>query len=559
MDGIVYKRYFIGLSIISLLTLIAGILALLIRMQDGCEGITYGDMEYYTQLWYNFSHGFPFVQSSYYINPAAGYTGNTYSYINMFAIHATVSSHVIAILSLFFPDVDGLLAAHLIFIYVVTGFYGWRLCVISSKNKDEAIFAYSVFIIALCVPGLLENLSFAAMPLGMTIPFMVAAVFYLRCEKFWPFYLFIILTLLTSEDASLLTGSFAVYIFLFENKKMRFSLVPFATSIAYLAFVIFIAQPHARADLVTSNGSYVAAAIYRVFSPASPISIWHADWWSAQYASLGHMKSLFIILSMAFIPGLVTGDRRSLLRGAAFIFVGGGGIWAMNLVWGIWAGIHHLSPLVALAIALVALQTCANRINPFNREGRAALICLALICTFASFGELRQIYTESSISVRALAKDVLDADIGLTRTVAIYRGRYGEACNIKSNFEVRRIISRIPRNQSVSYLTHPDLGAWIASRNAYWRYPDLYDKADYLVLQNNIQALVAVDTHIPMSNASRVVETKDIIGNLYQELVIREDLYSVYYDSENVLILERKTRYENEIPRQLIGFNFLLR
>src|SRR5262249_54444525 len=114
-------------------------------------------------------------------------------------------------------------------------------------------------------------------------------------------------------------------------------------------------------------------------------------------------------------------------------------------------------------------------------------------------------------------------------------------------------------DQSISYLTHPDLGAWFAARNAYWRYPDFYDKADYLVFQKNVQAIVSVDTHIALYAEDRLVDTHEIIGKVYNDLVVTKRLYSVYQENGNVLVLKRNDRAPNEIPRRLVGFNFLFR
>jgi hypothetical protein len=135
-----------------------------------------------------------------------------------------------------------------------------------------------------------------------------------------------------------------------------------------------------------------------------------------------------------------------------------------------------------------------------------------------------------------------------------------------SNIATINYIGEIPSDSSVVYWTNRTAEAFIVTRSDIWRFPNYFDKADYLVIQKNVNNSFYEISHEESvtlleaigkgswgsSGDIRSITLKDIEG-ITRYLVYEKKTHEVVADNKYIIAFEKIKKETFEMPYFTIG------
>ena len=502
------------------------------------------------QLFHNVLHGRP-LQSSLYASLLAGlsvgFSHNPHAYIHAFVVHVNLTPYLLAPLWNLHPTLWWLYALVLLVNYVGWSYFAWKILRLLSPASAASKTALAIAL--LLSSGFFFTLQQKAQLLLFSGPLILAAYdSLLRRRPGW-FLASIGLLCLISEDAAVLAGTFALYLILFEPAYRKPAAWAGALSLGYLAVLLFIVQPAARAELT-------------LLAPTNMEFV-------LRHVTLANVKDLPIQLLPAwgFLPAfaiaiLLFGRPTIRLRQLAGLLV-----VAPLAHWGeivlVSAG-HHLMPVIScLFLALILVLGSCPDVPTSSRLLSRRQIVTGLLCTgLFILLTLRAVATNMPAQIRPAA-------YRLAGKPEAARALEQQAKEIASNRRVLDVIRTIPPDRSLVFLINSSLEGFIAGRSDLWKFPDYYDVADFLVVQRDARhaffaftpspglALPTVirQGHVDLFDATSV--TDGMVQALIEGLVHRAKTHRIRRDGPHVVVLERLTRHPAVVPPTTVGFGWM--
>ncbi|MEK7389055.1 MAG: DUF2079 domain-containing protein [Elusimicrobiota bacterium] len=483
------------------------------------------------QMFHNFLHGREF-QSSLFATLAAGhsvgFSANPHAFIHADVIHVNFTPYLFAWLWAPRPTPAGIYA--LIFSWNLTAGAWWTFSILRRTPHPDvprrAAFASAI----LAFGGLLSVLCQMAQMLLFAGPILLAAYdSFLARRRGW-FLFWIALLALVSEDAAMVAVCFGLHLLFVEDEGRPYGIGALALCVPYLALILFIVQPAARAELTLTGATTTAVVAKKLFSLDA----------GALAANLRSMAPL-----SPFIPAFVLSaawfgvpDRRALARAASLALLPALPHWGECLVVG---GAHHLGP-PWYGLFLALLSCLRDGIRPDPRAARWAWAAAA-----AFF---------------AVGARVQAGHLPLHMKPALYRlaGRDDQAASLErslakeeaSNRAVIEAVSRLPVESSLVFLGNNRVLGFIAGRPEIWEYPQYSDRARFLLIQKD-----AIDANFSPLSGER---DRPVTASQVEELrraSVAGGLYRTALENEHILLLERTLEVPFESPASTIGWGWV--
>jgi hypothetical protein len=497
------------------------------------------------QMFHNFVFGRPF-QSSLFAGLGAGasvgFTHNPYAYIHANVIHVNLTPYIFALLWSLAP------APATIYFLI----FAWNLAAgawlsrsilrrLGSTDLDQrALFAVA----CLVGGGLLSVLCQMGQLLLFAGPFILA-VFDAFLSRRKAYFLLAVLALaLLSEDSTMVLGTLAAFLFLFEEDGRPWGLAAGLVAAGWIGLVLFKIQPTARAALTLTHSTTTAVVAGRVFALGARTLV-------ANVSSMAPLlpSALAFPLAAAFfgVP-----DRKTLLRAAA---LGAAVALPHGIECVLVGGAHHLlPPFYAMHLALLV---CLAGVPGRPAGGRAAAALAAAFFAAALRVNAGQLPVELKPALYRLAHKPAKAEAAALSLA-------GEEV---SNRDVLSASRALPADASLVYLVNNHLTGFLSARSDVWEFPDQFDRADYVLVQKDAidadysfaprpgEPLSATFASTPRANERGQRATAQMLDALKAGLV-GPGVYSVSSEDDHVLLLKRNAPTPREIPPSTFGWNW---
>lgn len=505
------------------------------------------------QVFHNALHGRLF-QSSLYASRAAGlsvgFSENPYPYIHTSVIHVSFTPYLFAPLWGLLPNLYWLYGLIFLVNYAGLSYFAWKLLQLRSPRTARAKTALAVAL--LLSSGFFFTLQQKAQLLLFCGPFILASYYFLLRERLAAFLAAILLLCMISEDAAMVAATFSLYLALCEPTRRRYALWAAVVSIAYLALVLLVIQPAARHELVLTESTTTALILKKVLriTPGQLLSL------PLQLLpALGFLPAFGIVYLLYGRPAI---PLRQLL---GLILIAPLPHWGETVVVG--AG-HHLMPILAFLFLALVLMLGASRDAAPTKDRFASRRAWPLAALTALF---------LLLSLRAVASNI-PAQIRLRLLTPGGPQAAAQQLRLRTDEETanRRTIAAIQRiapRHSLVFLTNSSVEGFIAGRSDLWKFPDYYDRADFLVLQRHarhaffaFQPLLGADLArvIQQGQSSpddRAVITDAMVQALIDSLVLRARTHRLAADEPHVVVLERIRKEPMPVPPSTVGFGWL--
>jgi hypothetical protein len=453
-----------------------------------------------------------------------------------------LSLPLVALVYRYAPSVNTLYALALIVNYV-----GWAVMfrtIFRASNHHDAdqrfLWFYSLVLASHCF-GLIVTAKVNMVSLACPL---VAVLYY--CVVIGHRFAYVLTALalcLISEDVALFVLSFSVYVWLFEPARRRLAYVSFAIAFAYATLVIAFIQPAVRHDL--GQSSYLAIRLARTGDTMNVLKF------------VAQSSSLLLFLPAFAMTHFLAGRRRwtdyDWPRLAGLVFIAPASYWLICFVYGGFNVHHELMILSCVLLALAEFSSQPSWKPAIGFTDRRVWLLLAFF-----------ILTNGALNVR---------DIGGTTLVrgVLGRTRSGDSLGaaIQSNRAVIAAMQSIPLDRTVVYWTNRTVEAFVVDRPDVWRFPYLWDRADFLVIEREAKESFFgfdADTHQDLRDAlagGRLYSstafapiTPTAVHRIENELVRRRRSHTVRVANEHVLILERMQKEQIDLPSTTVGLGW---
>lgn len=541
-------RYTIGLTLLSGIFFALMLVFFFFNLGTASSDYSAGGVTATVQLFYNFLNGRPFQTSLYAIDQSIGFI-NPYAYLNIYAIHINLTPYLFAPIWNFWPNLSWLNGLVFLVNYGCMAIFAWKTL--------EHLSPHSYKIKALTAIGLLLSSGFLftfqqnAQFLLLSGPFMLAAYYFLLTRQRSMFVVSMILLCLISEDAAMVAVTFSFYVFLFDRDARSFAYLAGTFSIVYLAAVLLIVQPAARAELAITSSTTALVIIKQIvdFNPDLGTLL------------IGLAPALFFAPAFVIVVLLFGRPDVSWAKVAGLVFIAPFPHWGQSIVVG---ATHHLLPVIIFLFA--AFITVLGRTPdvqsatlPFPRKKAIFVFGLTAIFWAASM----------RILVSNLPEPIL---------VPIYKlaGKNERARKIeqnildrKGNQRVLEVVRQIPKENSLVFMTNSAIAGIIADRSDIWPFPHYYGAADYLVLQPGArQSSFSFPTtgslnfkeslakgRASISNDSVISE--ESVNSIVRHLVVEEKTHRLALEEPGVVLLERIKKQPLYMPPSTVGFGWI--
>lgn len=526
--------WIIAIAVLALLWLMVYIAVFFYQVNSTLSDASWGDVSYYNQLAYNFTHGRP-LQSSLYRRGGPAVLDNPFPYVHSFSIHVNFTPYLFLWLYKFMPTVSGLYMITILF--NVVGFLGigWLIARRIFSNKDRFISYALTCAMFLCALPFVEIITYKGhFPLFAGPLILAAYYFCLRGNRLMLAVTGLLLCGI-SEDLAMFMCSFSAYLFIFEKHIRKTALWMGIGSAMYLALAFFVIQPASEIGLTLARPFDVAAR---------PV-----------FSNMVNLKSLSIVLffvvifffirlvSALSVMALFSGFKKKIewKKPLGLIIIASASHWFIVMVEG---GGNHLIPVIActfLALLLVA-EKLELRPVAVVRIAAAALICTALLLTNA---------------------------YRMVKHFPFYSDAKSIA-RMKTNKSTLNEIATLPNKAGISYWTNQGIDAFISSHNNVWRFPGYFDSADYLVIQKDAdqtffraktEAYSSIEAAIKegqyYTSGAEIAIPAETVKRIERELVNVKASHEVKADTEHVLILKRKETAGLPCPESTLGLNWI--
>lgn len=500
------------------------------------------------QLFFNWLHDRP-NQTSLFATAATGasvgFSHNPSAFLNVAAIHVYLTPYLFAYPWALNPTPSFLYAVLFAWNLGGLGVCAWLLV----RDREDAGNRIAFLLAALLASGFLNVLNQMAQLLMFAGPLFALLYVFIRKNRSLEFFTTLVAVCLVSEDAAMAAMLFGVYTAIFEKGSRRSGLAAVAAASLYILFVLLIIQPAARAQLTPTASNTTEFVLSKLRSIDASVLLRNA------FSALPVLSFLPVFGAASVFFG--TPSRRSLVRIAGLALIPPFAHWGESIVVG---GAHHMHPpFVFLFLALAAwLEESPAAAKDATRPQLSAF---AGWCALFLVGSMRA----NAGNLPAKLKLPLYELAGQKeKAAALERSLSGEA---KSNRAVIAAGRTIPKSASLVYWTNNRVAGFLADRSAVWQFPDLFDRADFLLIQRDaIDLVYAFDAsatsdlrhaiqqgssdarNIPMRSSER----EAVIGLLVKS----EKLYRVAYEDEHAVLLERTAKETLAVPSETIGFGW---
>lgn len=505
------------------------------------------------QLFHNFMHGRPF-QTSLFASEGAGqsvgFSYNPYAYLHIYAIHLYLTPFLFAPLWNLFPNLTWLYGLVMLVNYCAMAIFTWKTLKHLSPHTAtiKTIFALAI----LLASGFLFTFQQNAQLLLFGGPFILAAYYFLLTRRRAMFTLSMALLCLISEDAAMVAVTFSAYVYIFERDVRSYAVRSGLFAVSYLAIVLLVIQPASRSHLVLTDLN-TAAVVVKLISSLDPSMV--------RGLLIGLFPALFFIPAFGMIY-LLFGKP-----GASWPQLGGVALIAPLPHWGESALVgasHHLLPVIDFMF--IAFVLALGRTPEIQKVGndlpRRKIVLLFVLVLIFLAGSLR-------IMISNLPEQIL-------LPLYSYTGQEEKAKKMRvgvgernGNRQIIEVVERIPPENSLVYLTNTSVEGFISGRSDIWRFPNYYDRADYLVIQPGAHQsffsfpLAAGQDVSAAIAAGKSVESADVEISresamaIVRHLVEGERSHRVVVDAPGVVLLERINKQAMDSHPSTLGWGWV--
>ena len=532
--------WIIAVAILVLLLFAVYIAAFFYQVDSTLSDASWGDISWYNQMAYNFTHGRP-MQTSIYLHGGPAVLANPYPYIHSFSLHVNFTPYLFLWPYKLMPTVNGLYL--IIILFNAAGFLGlgWLIARQISMPKTRLV----SYLLACAV-------FFCALPFGQVItykghfglfagPLILAAYYFcLRHNKLMLAVTGLLLCGI-SEDMAMFVCSFSAYLFIFEKQVRKTALWMGIGSAVYLALVFFVIQPASETGLVLAYATDLAARLNM-----------HSAGVFGRFRGLTAIRLYFICLAAALtVMALYSGFSRDIKwkKLLGLIIVAPASSWFLVTIEG--AG-HHLMPLLACAFLAFLLMAGKLEFRPVAvaRVAAALFICMVLgvYWPIRLFG-VKRLLAANGYPFYTDIKSVARMETN--------------KCTLKA-------VAALPNEAGISYWTNQGIDAFMTSRNSVWRFPDYFDSADYLVIQKDADQTffyteagtsesleAAIKKGKYYTSGTEIAMPSGTVRRIEHELVDVKASHVVKADTGHVLILQRKEKAYFPSPESTLGLNWI--
>ena len=517
------------------------------------------DGYYYTQLFYNFTHGKMF-QSSVYWMGGPGVIHNPFSYIHSFSYHVNFTPYLFAYLYSIHPTITFHYLIVIGFNCIFFPYFGWKILKqLTQENVQQKYFlALSLF---LSSSVFLITIVYQCHPVLFSGPFILAMYYFLIKKKEWAFYITSILTALIAEDLAIFTCTFAIYIFFFEKNLRRYSYFPFIFSFVYVLVVLFIIQPLSKQYLVVANTSESGARLMKILSGVSVKDV-----------IIPHLKVLILPLALftccSFLIIHFTQTQKEKIQWfklLGLVFLAPSGYWFISIFE---TGVQHHMPI--FTTVFIALIIVLSKYQVLPTISLRRFYCVSVVVSILFLGNIAY---SKSVYVHLLPTSLLSHIEHLfpSKLKQQYERIKKENLEKERNNYLVQVVDTIPKTSSMVIWTNCDVVSFCVNRSDIWVFPKNYTISDYLVIQKNAKRSFVELSSVKDDNVSNLpdreiydfpdIEKEYIIdmtsvNYIHDKLVNKEKTHMVILDDKYILLLKRKMHYDIPIPHSSIGFNF---
>lgn len=498
------------------------------------------------QEFHNFLHGRPF-QSSFFASLAAGnsvgFTHNPYGFLHAFAIHVNFTPYAFAPLWALSPTPAWLYGLLIAWNLGAGLALIWLLAGPSAEGGDAGKAAFCGAI--LIAGGLLSILDQMAQFLLFIGPFLLALQWAVRARRRGLHLAFVVLSCLLAEDAAMVMLCWSAYAWLFEDEGRTFGRDAALFALPYLALVLLLIQPAARAEL-TLRDTTTTALVIKKLRELTPTLL--AANLKSVLPALTLLPAFPLAAALFGVP-----ERRHWVRLGALAVLPALLHWGESACVG---GAHHLAPpFFALFLALIE----AVRLAPGVSARSAAAWAWAGVFLALSFR------VQAGNLPNGLRPRLYRLAGKMDKAAALQRSLAVEAA---SNRAVIAAGARVPPERGLVLWTNLRATGFLAARSDVWEFPEYFDQADFLLVQKDAvdlnfafaaagsgplrPALEAVRRQKP--NAREFAMDPATLRALSGEL---SGTHRVAYEDEHALLLENLRPVAPPSPPTTVGFGWV--
>jgi len=505
------------------------------------------------QFFHNFMNGRMFQTSlfaSQSTGGSIGFSHNPYAYLHTYAIHVYLTPFLFAPLWSVWPNLPWLYGVVFLVNYGAMALFAWKtLRHLSPQSFRIKMLAASGLLMA---SGFLFTFQQNAQLLMFSGPFALAAFYFLLTRQRAGFLVSLMLLCLISEDAAMVAVTFCFYIYLFEKDARSYALQGGTLAIAYLALVLVVIQPAARSELVLTGSTTTMVVLKHIlnFDPSAIGAL-----------LIGFAPVLFFLPAFGIAYLLFGKPDISWAQIAGLALIAPLPHWGESAIVG---ASHHLMPVVVFTFAAFTLmlgRTADIQSGAAVLSGKKAVLLLCVSAIFVA-GSFR-------VMISNLPEPVLLPLYKLAGKAQRVQQLEGSVADQASNRKLIAAVEKLPRTNSLVYLTNSSVEGFIAGRSDIWKFPDNYDLADYLVIQPDARRSfysVAVKENQSLAEAlagGKYVDddnayiSRELVKAIVRDLVVEKKSHRVMVDEPELVILERIERHQMYNPPSTIGFGWV--
>lgn len=542
------QQYVTGLTILSGIFFVLMLGFFFSQLGTASSDYSAGGVSATVQFFHNFLNNRPFQTTLYAIDESIGFR-NPFAYLNTYAIHVNLTPFLFAPIWNLWPNLAWLNGLVFLVNYGSMAIFAWKMLKVLSPHsyKFKAFAAMGLVLSS----GFLFTFQQNAQFLLLSTPFILGACYFLQTRQKAMFVICILLLCLISEDAAMVAVMFSLYVYLFERDARSFAYWAGALSFAYLAAVLFVIQPIARAELNSTSSTTAVVVIKQI-----------ADFnFDLGTLLVGFAPVLFFVPAFV-IAGLLFGKPDvSWAKIVGLALIAPFPHWGQSAVVG---ATHHLLPVVVFVFA--AFVTVLGRTPDVQPGGRSfpkksVILILGLTAIFWA-ASMRTL-------VSNLPEQILLPLYKLAGKNERVRKLEQGIAERQGNQHVLEVVRRIPKENSLVFWTNGAIGGIIADRSDIWPFPHYYGAADYLVLQPG--ARQASFSFPPMGNltfkeslakgkalvAYEAVISADSVGSIVRDLVVEKKSHRLVLKEPGIVLLERIDKKALFIPPSTVGFGWI--
>lgn len=558
----------IFLFFVSVLFLILNIVFFFINLNSTLTSFSWGDISCHTHNFYNFVNGRPF-QNSIIEAPGHGTMSSPYAYLNQAAIHVNFTPYLFTPIYFLCQNVNNHYLIIILFNYIGMSIMIRKIMMYRCKYNYHIRLTLALSFLFISSPFFMV-ISYKAHPILFLGPFFLAMYYFLIKQQYFRYLLTTILICLISEDTAGFLVGWAIYLMLFEGglpHKYKYSLTTLLTALVLVFVAAFIIQPAATYHLVpisdsiytghTREGVSRFITIIRDNLAKPPLLAIKAF-----LSPLGEFifpVSFMMSLPMVYLMLSVFGHRLKVrwkkLCGLILVapithigvtyFIGGG---------------QHLMPLyICLLLSLVLLLSSDleeqdnkpmfdDRLFKFRRRKWSSEFIITMLLLFFALPNGYYVGRQVVKGIRSIF----------------------ESSQVKtSNISTVKCVNAIPSDMGVVFWTNRNVEAFIAARSNFWRFPRYFDKADYLVVQKNVNGsfyqishekgltlLEAIDGGMVGSSGDIRSITDYDVNRIRQYLVYNKKTHEIVRDDKYIIVFEKIDKETFEMPYFTVGLGW---